>query len=173
MLIRLRNVTAVSVLAVLAATVSLVAPAPADASHMPAACAKGRVVCIDKTTKTVDWVVNGQLRLTMDARFGSARTPTRDGTFTLYRKSEKHVSRLYGISMPFTLFFDGGQAVHYSADFAKRGYKGASRGCVNTRDRASMKKLFHAARIGDRVHVYSSTPRPYAEYDEGGDRWFD
>ena len=33
-------------------------------------------------------------------------------------------------SMPFAMFFSGGQAVHYSPDFAAVGYAGASHGCV-------------------------------------------
>ena len=44
------------------------------------------------------------------------------------------MSTLYDSSMPFAMFFDGGQAVHYSADFAADGYYGASHGCVNIRD---------------------------------------
>jgi hypothetical protein len=31
------------------------------------------------------------------------------------------------------MFFGGGQAVHYSPDFAARGYNGASHGCVTLR----------------------------------------
>ena len=44
--------------------------------------------------------------------------------------------------MPFAMFFSGGQAVHYSADFASVGYNGASHGCVNVRDRAVVAWLF-------------------------------
>ena len=36
--------------------------------------------------------------------------------------------------MPYAMFFSGGQAVHYSPDFAARGYNGASHGCVNVRN---------------------------------------
>ena len=60
--------------------------------------------------------------------------------------------------MPFALFFDRGQAVHYSPDFASRGYSGASHGCVNTRDYAAMKTLYGRAQLGDRVVVYRSQP---------------
>ena len=58
--------------------------------------------------------------------------------------------------MPFSMFFNGGQAVHYSADFAERGYNGASHGCVNTRNYSRMKELYKAARVGDKVVVYRS-----------------
>ena len=44
--------------------------------------------------------------------------------------------------MPYAMFFSGGQAVHYSADFAARGYDGASHGCVNVRDKGKIAALF-------------------------------
>lgn len=160
MFISLRNVAIAGVFAILASTSSLAAPQRAAAEHYPKQCLSGRVICIDKTARTVDWVVDGERRLELDARFGDEGTPTRDGMFKVYRKSKKHVSRLYGASMPYSLFFDGGQAVHYSEDFAERGYEGASRGCVNTRNKAKMRRLFEAARIGDKVYVYASKEKP-------------
>jgi lipoprotein-anchoring transpeptidase ErfK/SrfK len=54
------------------------------------------------------------------------------------------------------MFFSGGQAVHYSPDFAANGYNGASHGCVNVRDRAVVAWLFDQVRIGDKVIVYRS-----------------
>ena len=53
------------------------------------------------------------------------------------------------------MFFSGGQAVHYSPDFASVGYNGASHGCVNIRDYAGIKKLFDTVRVGDKVIVYA------------------
>ena len=73
---------------------------------------------------------------TMTVRFGSQYTPTREGVFSVYWKSRHHVSTLYDSPMPYAMFFSGGQAVHYSSDFAARGYAGASHGCVNVRDEA-------------------------------------
>jgi lipoprotein-anchoring transpeptidase ErfK/SrfK len=116
-------------------------------------CRKGRVVCVDKSSRKVYWVVNGKIRLTLDARFGGKRTPTREGSFRVYRKSRHHVSSLYHTKMPFAMFFKGGQAVHYSPDFARKGYRGASHGCVNTRQWSRMKALYGKVRIGDRVVV--------------------
>jgi hypothetical protein len=48
-----------------------------------------------------------------------------------------HFSSLYATSMPYAMFFGGGQVVHYSPDFAARGYNGASHGCVNARNPTS------------------------------------
>jgi lipoprotein-anchoring transpeptidase ErfK/SrfK len=58
--------------------------------------------------------------------------------------------------MPFAMFFSGGQAVHYSPDFAANGYNGSSHGCVNVRNRAAIASLFDQVRIGDKVIVYWS-----------------
>jgi lipoprotein-anchoring transpeptidase ErfK/SrfK len=58
--------------------------------------------------------------------------------------------------MPYAMFFSGGQAVHYSSDFAIRGYGGASHGCVNIRDRDGITHLFDQVRVGDTVVVYWS-----------------
>lgn len=119
-------------------------------------CRVGRVLCIDKTSSTLRWVVDGRVRQTLDARFGAAATPTREGVFHVYLKSADHVSRLYGSAMPFAMFFSGGQAVHYSSDFAAVGYAGASHGCVNIRDYAGIERLFGQVRLGDAVVVYWS-----------------
>lgn len=125
-------------------------------SRIPAACKHGRVVCIDKSARTVKWVVNGSTRISMSARFGSSRTPSRTGIFRIYWKDVDHVSELFGSSMPFSLFYSGGQAVHYSSDFASRGYRGASHGCVNTKSWSGMRALYNSTRIGDKVVVYWS-----------------
>ena len=89
-----------------------------------------------------------------DARFGATRTPTRNGSFKVYRKSKNHVSSIYHSPMPYAMFFSGGQAVHYSSDFASRGYAGASHGCVNVRDLAGIASLFGQVNLGDKVVVY-------------------
>ncbi|MGB0099729.1 MAG: L,D-transpeptidase family protein [Nocardioides sp.] len=119
-------------------------------------CRSGRVLCIDKTSQTLRWVVGGQVLQTVDVRFGGSATPTREGLFHVYVKSRDHVSRLYGSPMPFAMFFSGGQAVHYSSDFASVGYNGASHGCVNVRDYDAIAALFDKVAIGDPVVVYRS-----------------
>ena len=119
-------------------------------------CRVGRVLCIDKTSQTLRWVVDGQVLKTVDVRFGASYTPTREGVFHVYAKSADHVSRLYGSEMPYAMFFSGGQAVHYSSDFAARGYAGASHGCVNVRDLGGVAWLFGQVHVGDTVVVYWS-----------------
>lgn len=129
---------------------------PSDrAMRLDERCLTGRAVCISKKARKLAWVVDGNVQMQMDVRFGSQREPTREGTFAVQWKSRDHVSSLYDSAMPFALFFSGGQAVHYSSDFAARGYSGASHGCVNVRDRQAVERLFDLARVGDKVIVYS------------------
>jgi hypothetical protein len=130
--------------------------APTRNAALDERCLTGRVICVDKSTRELSWVVDGAVRMRLDVRFGSQFTPTREGEFSVYRKSADHVSNLYGSSMPYAMFFSGGQAVHYSSDFAAQGYAGASHGCVNTRDKAGVAALFAQVRIGDTVVVHRS-----------------
>jgi len=125
---------------------------------LDARCQTGRVLCIDKTSRTLRWVVDGHVLQTLEARFGStiSDTPTREGLFHVYLKDADHVSHMFGSSMPYSMFFSGGQAVHYSSDFAAVGYNGASHGCVNIRDYDGVKWLYSQVRVGDTVVVYWS-----------------
>jgi lipoprotein-anchoring transpeptidase ErfK/SrfK len=127
---------------------------PKPPEKLDARCLTGRAMCVSKTTRTLSWVINGKVQATMDVRFGSQYTPTREGLFHVTFKSRNHVSTLYNTAMPYAMFFSGGQAVHYSADFAARGYAGASHGCVNVRDKAAIAALFDQVKVGDKVVVY-------------------
>ena len=117
-------------------------------------CLTGRVLCIDKTSRTLRWMIDGRTVSTMSVRFGATGTPTREGVFQVYWKSRNHWSTLYDSPMPYAMFFSGGQAVHYSYDFAARGYAGGSHGCVNVRDEAAIADLYAQVRDGDKVVVY-------------------
>ncbi|HEY0470879.1 MAG TPA: L,D-transpeptidase family protein [Kribbella sp.] len=132
-------------------------PAPVvDGKKLDPRCATGVALCIDKSTRKLRYVVDGVVRMTMDVRFGAKATATREGGFTVGWKSRNHVSTLYDSKMPYAMFFSGGQAVHYSSDFAARGYNGASHGCVNVRDLAKIRVLFDQVHVGDKVIVYRS-----------------
>jgi peptidoglycan hydrolase-like protein with peptidoglycan-binding domain len=133
-----------------------VTPAVTATGPIDSRCLTGRVLCIDKNTRKLRWMVDGQVVKVFDVRFGSELTPTREGSFTVFQKSRDHVSTIYHTAMPFAMFFSGGQAVHYSADFAARGYNGSSHGCVNVRDYNGIKWLFDQVSIGTSVIVYRS-----------------
>lgn len=117
-------------------------------------CMEGRVMCISKESRTLAWMIDGKIISTLDVRFGSENTPTREGVFKVDRKEKDWTSTLYHTAMPYSMFFSGGQAVHYSADFAARGYAGASHGCVNVRDKAKLAEIFGQVNVGDKVVVY-------------------
>ena len=123
---------------------------------LDARCLTGRAMCIDKTSRTLRFLVDGKVLRTVDVRFGASYSPTREGVFHVYWKDENHISKMYGSAMPDSMFFSRGQAVHYSSDFAARGYTGASHGCVNVRDLAGIQWLFAHVRVGDKVVIYWS-----------------
>lgn len=125
-----------------------------SAAAVPNSCEFGTVVCVSQNGRTVRLMKNGHTVIKMSARFGATRTPTRNGTFRIYWKNIDHVSSLYGSAMPFSMFFSGGQAIHYSSDFARNGYSGRSHGCVNTRDWSATSALYRSVGIGTKVVVY-------------------
>ncbi|WP_031477699.1 L,D-transpeptidase family protein [Streptomyces bicolor] len=125
---------------------------PADPPD--ARCLTGRVLCVSKSSRTLRWMIDGRSVLTVPVRFGSQYTPTREGVFSVYWKSRHHVSTLYDSPMPYAMFFSGGQAVHYSSDFAATGYAGASHGCVNVADERAIAEMFAQVETGDKVVVH-------------------
>ncbi|MBB3088932.1 L,D-transpeptidase family protein [Nocardioides albus] len=132
------------------------APPPAPTGKLDPRCLTGRVMCIDKSTSMLRWVVGGTVQMSVEVRFGSQELPTREGQFSVFAKSRDHVSSIYKTPMPFAMFFSGGQAVHYSPDFAANGYNGASHGCVNVRDHGAITSLYDQVGIGDAVVIYWS-----------------
>jgi hypothetical protein len=132
------------------------APDPAEGAALDPRCTTGRVLCIDKSSSSLRWVVGGTVLASLEVRFGAEYSPTREGLFRVGWKDQDHVSDLYGSAMPYAMFFSGGQAVHYSSDFAAQGYAGASHGCVNVRDYDAVASLFGQVGVGDKVVVYWS-----------------
>ncbi len=135
-----------------------VAPPVAEpVTSLDARCTTGRVMCADKTDRVLRWVVDGNVLLEMDARFGRESLPTDEGVFSVFWKNRDHVSSIYEADMPFAMFFSGGQAVHFSGEFVAQGYSGlGSHGCVNIRDYDGVEWLFDQVRTGDKVVVYRS-----------------
>lgn len=117
-------------------------------------CMTGRVLCASKSQRKLYWMINGKIVRSVDARFARRGFNTREGVHKVFRKSRNHVSGIYHTRMPFAMFFSGGQAVHYSDDFARRGWNGGSAGCINVRDWNTLEYIFDHVRIGDKVVVY-------------------
>ena len=121
---------------------------------LPGECTAGTVVCIDKTQRLVRLVRDGQVVMSLDARFGALGAATKEGAFEVYDKRADDWSTEFGVPMQYSLYFAGGQAVHYSEVFAAQGYAGGSAGCVNTRDLAGSQALFDQVPRGTKVFVY-------------------
>ena len=119
-------------------------------------CRTGRVLCIDKTSSTLRFVIDGTGPADPRRALRRPGPPPVRASSQVYVKDADHVSRLYGSSMPYAMFFSGGQAVHYSSDFASVGYAWGSHGCVNIRDHDGIAHLYDQVRVGDRVVVYWS-----------------
>lgn len=121
---------------------------------VPRACKVETTICIDTTFLALRYVRDGKVVRTMDIRIGAPRFPTDLGTFRVYRKARYHRSTDYGTAMPYSLFYNGAESIHYSKAFRLDGYNGASRGCVNLRDFRAAGWLFRHSPLGTRVYVY-------------------
>lgn len=113
---------------------------------------EAKVLCADQSRRKVWYLENGKVVKEFDARFGAPSTPTRNANWRITRKVRDEVSYLYNmVPMPFSMYFSGGQAFHYSADFAKVGWnnaRGGSHGCINLRDYAGAEYIFNRVPVG-------------------------
>lgn len=137
-----------------AATKTTKTPA-ANPKGLDSRCLTGEVICISKQTNRLYWVVYGKVQDDWSIRTGRSGLETREGVFTVFQKDEKSWSNLYHVWMPYAMYFSGGQAVHYSSDFAQNGYNEGSHGCVNMRDYDGIAWLFSQVKVGTKVVVYS------------------
>ena len=128
-----------------------------EVGRLPRRCTEvPKALCIDKTARVLRFVVDGDVRMTADARFGGPGMETGEGTFRVTSKSYNHVSSRYGSWMPRAMFFNGDEAVHYSPDFAQVGYSRGSHGCIGLRDMEKATWLYERVPVGTRVVVYWS-----------------
>lgn len=111
-----------------------------------------RVACVD-LGRQLTWVQKGEKVLfgPVHIRSGRAGYGTRTGWHRVYWRHKNHVSSLYNSPMPYSQFFNGGQAFHgvYGSLFTPVG----SMGCVNMRlDDA--RTLWGVLKKNDRVYVW-------------------
>jgi hypothetical protein len=98
---------------------------------IPAVCRRsGLHACYDRSMHQVVLMRNGNLVNTWLVRGGSSSTKTRLGTHAVYYRDKDHVSGLFGSPMPYSQFFDGGEALHGSRSMTDP-FSGHSHGCVN------------------------------------------
>lgn len=117
---------------------------------------KGRIACVDLTLQ-LSWIQDGS-RLVygpVPVRTGRKGYRTRTGLKKIYWRNIDHVSTLYNVPMPYSQFFDGGQAFH-SARLSMWNPPG-SHGCVNMTPKDA-KKYWSLLRKGDDVYVYGRKP---------------
>jgi hypothetical protein len=86
--------------------------------------------CYDRSMHQVTLWHGGVLRNTWLVRGGDIMYATRRGTHRVFLRDRDHVSSIYGTAMPYSQFFDGGQALHGSP-FMMDPFVDHSHGCVN------------------------------------------
>ncbi|HEY7043611.1 MAG TPA: L,D-transpeptidase family protein [Nocardioidaceae bacterium] len=102
------------------------------ASRIPKVCRhKGWHICYDRSMHQVVLLHNGEFRNTWLVRGGASDTPTRLGTHRVYYRDIDHKSQTFnGSPMPYSQFFDGGEALHGSG-FMTDPFVDHSHGCIN------------------------------------------
>lgn len=126
----------------------------ADKADIPPSCKKGTVICADRRLRVIRVMRNGIQIDSADAAFGIGKWATRTGTHHVHSKTRFLISDLSGTPMPYSLFFSGGQAIHYSESFRRRGYEVGTLGCVAIGDKAFAKRLYMSSPVGRKVVVH-------------------
>ncbi|GGX13902.1 L,D-transpeptidase family protein [Streptomyces noursei] len=117
---------------------------------------KGRIACVD-LTRQLSWIQDGK-RLVygpVPVRTGRKGGETRTGLKRIYWRHLHHVSTIYHTPMPYSQFFDGGEAFH--AISGSVWSAPGSHGCVNMRPNDA-KKYWSLPHNGDDVYVYGHKP---------------
>ncbi len=142
----------------------------AKGAALPSQC-RGTMICISKTQRVLRFLEKGKVTRILDARFGpeGGGLATGEGMFSIDYKdgcssganpndygslmSNCHVSSGFGTPMAWSMFFNGGQAIHHSWYFARDGYWGNSHGCINIRDWEGLLYVYHHSWSGMPVYV--------------------
>lgn len=100
--------------------------------QIPKICRRdGWHACYDRSMHQVVLLKDGAYRNTWLVRGGSFDHQTRVGTHTVYYRDVDHKSATYdGSPMPYSQFFDGGEALHGSG-FMTDPFYDHSHGCIN------------------------------------------
>lgn len=132
------------------------APVSTMVQELDPRCTTGKVVCISKKQQKMSYVVDGKVHFTREARFAMPGWEGPDGEFRIWYMNSDTISKIFGerTPMPYAIFYQGNVAIHYSQDFADKGYAGGSHGCSQLRDYQVAKWLYEQLKVGDRVVVY-------------------
>lgn len=125
-------------------------------SAVPAACrSAGWHACYDRSRHQVNLYHAGALLNSWLVRGGGITTPTRTGSYVVFYRDIDHWSSKYDTPMPYSQFFDGGQALHGSR-LMMDPFVGHSHGCVNfwVEDARQLWNLTSTVTL--HVHVYGA-----------------
>ncbi|MCD0481951.1 L,D-transpeptidase [Streptacidiphilus sp. ASG 303] len=117
---------------------------------------KGRIACVDLKRQLV-WVQYGKKVIFNPVRIRSGRDgyETRTGLKRVYWRHIDHYSTLYHVAMPYSQFFDGGQAFHgVSIPISQ---PPGSHGCVNMTN-GDARRLWGVLKLHDYVYVWGKRP---------------
>lgn len=140
-----RRLSAMAAICVAAAGSAVLLATPAQARSAP--CSPAARACVDLSTQQA-WLMHGGVVDYGPVRVKTGRpsAPTDPGTFHVTFKDRHHVSTIYHAAMPYSVFFNGGDAFH-------EGSLGvSSHGCVHLSHSAAV-KFFATLRVGDEVQV--------------------
>ncbi len=108
---RLSSLAVATAAAAGCAALMVAGPAPASAATMP--CAAAARACVDLSTQQA-WLARGGKVIygPVKVKTGRPSFPTARGTFHVSYKDRNHVSSVYHARMPYSVFFNGGDAFH-------------------------------------------------------------
>ncbi|MFJ6214393.1 L,D-transpeptidase family protein [Streptomyces sp. NPDC092296] len=117
---------------------------------------KGRIACVDLKRQLM-WVQNGKKVIYSPVKIRSGRKGyvTRTGLKRIYWRHKDHWSTLYNVAMPYSQFFDGGEAFHgVSIPIST---PPGSHGCVNMTN-SDAKRLWGVLKQNDYVYIWGKRP---------------
>ena len=91
----------------------------------------------------------------MPVRTGRDGYETRTGLKKIYWRDIDHVSSIYNVPMPYSQFFDGGQAFH---SVGREHVEPAGLARLRQHDQTTAKKYWSLLKNGDDVFVYGRKP---------------
>lgn len=142
---RLSSIVAAGLAAAGCAALMVATPATADAATMP--CSRAARACVDLATQEAWLAHNGKVTYgPVKVRTGRPSFPTAAGTFRVTFKDRNHVSSVYHSPMPYSVFFNGGDAFHEGSLAV------SSHGCVHL-TRAAAVKFYDSLAVGNEVQV--------------------
>ncbi|HEX9336983.1 MAG TPA: L,D-transpeptidase [Pseudonocardiaceae bacterium] len=141
-----RPLAALAAIGVGSAALLLAVPAQAAAAQATPCSAAARA-CVDLATQQAWLMDNGVVVYgPVAARTGRASAPTDPGTFHVTYKDLHHISSVFHVAMPYSVFFHGGDAFHEGSLAV------SSHGCVHLSHAAAV-TFFDTLRVGDEVQV--------------------